>query len=78
MMTKIRNAGAVFLGRVFRSEPLGDYFAGPQTTCFRHNGTAQFFSPLNVDDFLKKTSIISYSRPALEKIHQDIESFAEE
>ena len=75
MMTKIRNAGAIFLG-VFSSEPLGDYFAGPNHV-LPTNGTARFFSPLNVDDFLKKTSIISYSRPALEKIHQDIECFAE-
>lgn len=75
MMTKIRNAGAVFLGE-YSSEPLGDYFAGPNHV-LPTNGTARFFSPLNVDDFLKKTSIISYSRPALEKIHQDIECFAE-
>lgn len=75
MMTKIRNAGALFLGE-YSSEPLGDYFAGPNHV-LPTNGTARFFSPLNVDDFLKKTSIISYSRPALEKIHQDIECFAE-
>lgn len=75
MMTKIRNAGAIFLGE-YSSEPLGDYFAGPNHV-LPTNGTARFFSPLNVDDFLKKTSIISYSRPALEKIHQDIERFAE-
>ena len=75
MMTKIRNAGAVFLGE-YSSEPLGDYFAGPNHV-LPTNGTARFFSPLNVDDFLKNTSIISYSRPALEKIHQDIECFAE-
>lgn len=75
MMTKIRNAGAVFLGE-YSSEPLGDYFAGPNHV-LPTNGTARFFSPLNVNDFLKKTSIISYSRPALEKIHQDIECFAE-
>ena len=75
MMTKIRNAGAIFLGE-YSSEPLGDYFAGPNHV-LPTNGTARFFSPLNVDDFLKKTSIISYSRPALEKIHQDIECFAE-
>ena len=75
MMTKIRNAGAIFLGE-YSSEPLGDYFAGPNHI-LPTNGTARFFSPLNVDDFLKKTSIISYSRPALEKIHQDIECFAE-
>lgn len=75
MMTKIRNAGAIFLGE-YSSEPLGDYFAGPNHV-LPTNGTARFFSPLNVDDFLKKTSIISYCRPALEKIHQDIECFAE-
>ena len=75
MMTKIRNAGAIFLGE-YSSEPLGDYFAGPNHV-LPTNGTARFFSPLNVDDFLKKTSIISYSRPALEKIHQDIECFSE-
>ena len=75
MMTKIRNAGAIFLGE-YSSEPLGDYFAGPNHV-LPTNGKARFFSPLNVDDFLKKTSIISYSRPALEKIHQDIECFAE-
>ena len=75
MMTKIRNAGAIFLGE-YSSEPLGDYFAGPNHV-LPTNGTARFFSPLNVDDFLKKTSIISYSRPALEKVHQDIECFAE-
>ena len=75
MMTKIRNAGAIFLGE-YSSEPLGDYFAGPNHV-LPTNGTARFFSPLNVDDFLKKTSIISYSRPALEKIHQDIECFGE-
>lgn len=75
MMTKIRNAGAIFLGE-YSSEPLGDYFAGPNHV-LPTNGTARFFSPLNVDDFLKRTSIISYSRPALEKIHQDIECFAE-
>lgn len=75
MMTKIRNAGAIFLGE-YSSEPSGDYFAGPNHV-LPTNGTARFFSPLNVDDFLKKTSIISYSRPALEKIHQDIECFAE-
>ena len=75
MMTKIRNAGAIFLGE-YSSEPLGDYFAGPNHV-LPTNGTARFFSPLNVDDFLKKTSIISYSRPAPEKIHQDIECFAE-
>ena len=75
MMTKIRNAGAIFLGE-YSSEPLGDYFAGPNHV-LPTNGTARFFSPLNVDDFLKKTSIISYSRAALEKIHQDIECFVE-
>lgn len=75
VMTKIRNAGAIFLGE-YASEPLGDYFAGPNHI-LPTNGTARFFSPLNVDDFLKKTSIISYSREALEKVHEEIAWFAE-
>ena len=74
-MTKIRNAGAIFMGE-YASEPLGDYFAGPNHI-LPTNGTAKFFSPVNVDDFIKKTSIISYSREALEKVHKDIELFAE-
>ena len=74
-MTRIKNAGAIFLGE-YSSEPLGDYFAGPNHV-LPTNGTAKFFSPLNVDDFMKKTSIISYSRQALEKVHGDIETFAE-
>ena len=75
VMTKIRNAGAIFLGE-YSSEPLGDYYAGPNHI-LPTNGTAKFFSPLNVDDFMKKTSIISYSKEALEKAHKDIELFAE-
>ncbi len=75
VMTHIRNAGAIFLGE-YASEPLGDYFAGANHI-LPTNGTAKFFSPLNVDDFMKKTSIISYSREALEAIHQDIIAFAE-
>lgn len=75
IMAKIQNAGAIFLG-AYSSEPLGDYFAGPNHI-LPTNGTAKFFSPLNVDDFMKKTSIISYSREALEKVHKDIEIFAE-
>ena len=75
VMTKIRNAGAIFLGE-YSSEPLGDYFAGPNHI-LPTNGTAKFFSPLNVDDFMKKTSSISYSREALGKVHRDIETFAE-
>lgn len=75
VMTKIRNAGAIFLGE-YSSEPLGDYFAGPNHV-LPTNGTAKFFSPLSVDDFIKKSSIISYSKDALEKIHTDIEKFAE-
>ena len=75
VMTKIRNAGAIFLGE-YSSEPLGDYFAGPNHI-LPTNGTAKFFSPLNVDDFMKKTSIISYSREALERVHKDIEAFTE-
>lgn len=73
-MTKIKNAGAIFLGE-YSSEPLGDYFAGPNHI-LPTNGTARFFSPLNVDDFMKKTSIISYSRDALLKVHEEIELFA--
>lgn len=74
VMTKIRNAGAIFIGE-YASEPLGDYFAGPNHI-LPTNGTAKFFSPLSVDDFIKKSSIISYSREALQKVHKDIESFA--
>lgn len=74
VMTKIENAGAIFLGE-YSSEPLGDYYAGPNHI-LPTNGTARFFSPLNVDDFMKKTSIISYSREALERAHEDIELFA--
>lgn len=75
LMTRIRNAGAIFLG-TYSSEPLGDYFAGPNHI-LPTNGTARFFSPLGVDQFIKRTSIISYSREALEKVHKDIELFAE-
>lgn len=74
-MTRIRNAGAIFLGE-YSSEPLGDYYAGPNHV-LPTNGTARFFSPLNVDDFTKKSSIISYSREALLAAHKDIELFAE-
>ena len=74
VMTKIKNAGAIFLGE-YSSEPLGDYFAGPNHV-LPTNGTAKFFSALSVDDFIKKSSIISYSRNALEAIHNDIETFA--
>lgn len=75
IMTRIRNAGAIFMGE-YASEPLGDYFAGPNHI-LPTNGTAKFFSPVNVDDFIKKTSIISYSKEALQKVHKDIELFAE-
>ena len=75
IMPKIRNAGALFLGE-YSSEPLGDYFAGPNHI-LPTNGTAKFFSPLNVDDFMKKTSIIAYSEEALRAVHKDIELFAE-
>lgn len=75
-MTRIRNAGAIFLGE-YSSEPLGDYYAGPNHI-LPTNGTARFFSPLNVDDFMKKTSIISYSRQELLRVHKDIELFAEQ
>jgi histidinol dehydrogenase len=74
VMTKIRNAGAIFIGE-YSSEPLGDYFAGPNHV-LPTNGTARFFSPLSVDDFIKKSSIIAYSREALECIHEEIEQFA--
>ena len=75
VMTKIRNAGAIFIGE-YSSEPLGDYFAGPNHV-LPTNGTAKFFSPLGVDDFIKKSSIIYYSREALKEIHKDVEAFAE-
>ena len=74
-MTKIRNAGAIFIGE-YSSEPLGDYFAGPNHV-LPTNGTAKSFSPLSVDDFIKKSSIISYSREALEPVYKDIVQFAE-
>lgn len=74
VMTRIRNAGAIFIGE-YSSEPLGDYMAGPNHT-LPTNGTAKFFSPLSVDDFIKKSSIISYTREALEGMHKDIETFA--
>jgi len=74
IMTKIKNAGAIFIGE-YSSEPLGDYFAGPNHV-LPTNGTAKFFSPLSVDDFIKKSSIISYSKEALEPIRQDIIQFA--
>lgn len=74
VMMKVRNAGAIFIGE-YSSEPLGDYFAGPNHI-LPTNGTAKFFSPLSVDDFVKKSSIIYYSRDALKKIHKDIEQFA--
>ena len=73
-MTRIRNAGAIFLGE-YSSEPLGDYFAGPNHI-LPTNGTARFFSALSVDDFIKKSSIISYSYEALKEVHEDIERFA--
>ncbi len=75
VMTRVRNAGAIFLG-AYSSEPLGDYFAGPNHV-LPTNGTAKFFSPLSVDDFMKKSSIIYYSKEALEPIHSDIIAFAE-
>lgn len=74
-MTKIKNAGAIFLGE-YSSEPLGDYFAGPNHV-LPTNGTAKFFSPLSVDDFIKKSSVISYSYDALRAVHEKIELFAE-
>lgn len=75
VMTKIQNAGAIFIGE-YSSEPLGDYFAGPNHV-LPTNGTAKFFSPLGVDDFIKKSSVIYYSKEALEPIHKDIIAFAE-
>ena len=74
-MMKVKNAGAIFIGE-YSSEPLGDYFAGPNHV-LPTNGTAKFFSPLSVDDFIKKSSIIGYSEEALRDIHKDIEAFAE-
>ena len=74
VMTKIQNAGAIFIGE-YSSEPLGDYFAGPNHI-LPTNGTAKFFGPLSVDDFVKKSSIIYYSREALEPISKDIMKFA--
>ncbi len=74
VMTRVRNAGAIFIGE-YSSEPLGDYFAGPNHV-LPTNGTAKFFSPLSVDDFIKKSSVIYYSKEALEPIHQDIIDFA--
>ena len=75
VMTKIKNAGAIFLGE-YSSEPLGDYFAGPNHV-LPTNGTAKFFSPLSVDDFIKKSSIISSSRDALHAVYKDIAQFAD-
>ena len=76
VMTKIRNAGAIFIGP-YSSEPLGDYFAGPNHI-LPTNGTARFFSPLNIDEFTKKTSIIAYSEAGLKSVHEKIEYFAEQ
>ena len=75
VMTKVRNAGAIFIGE-YSSEPLGDYFAGPNHV-LPTNGTARFFSALSVDDFIKKSSIISYSKEALQDVYKDIAQFAE-
>ena len=74
VMTRINNAGAIFIGQ-YSCEPLGDYFAGPNHV-LPTNGTAKFFSPLSVDDFVKKSSIIYYSKEALSQIHKDVEEFA--
>lgn len=75
VMTKIKNAGAIFIGE-YSCEPLGDYFAGPNHV-LPTNGTAKFFSPLSVDDFIKKSSVIYYSKSALERVHNDVIKFAE-
>ena len=74
IMTRVRNAGAIFLGP-YSSEPLGDYWAGPNHI-LPTNGTARFFSAVGVYDFIKKSSVISYSKEALEAAHEDIEFFA--
>lgn len=74
VMMKVRNAGAIFIGE-YSSEPLGDYFAGPNHV-LPTNGTAKFFSALSVDDFIKKSSIVYYSKSALQEIHKDIIQFA--
>ena len=76
VMTRVKNAGAIFIGQ-YSCEPLGDYFAGPNHV-LPTNGTAKFFSPLSVDDFIKKSSVIYYSREALEPVHKDIEFFAKQ
>ncbi|MBP5297857.1 MAG: histidinol dehydrogenase, partial [Lachnospiraceae bacterium] len=76
ILPRIKNAGAIFLGE-YSSEPLGDYFAGPNHI-LPTKGTAKFLSPLGVDDFIKKSSIISYSKEALEAVHEDIELFAKQ
>ncbi|GFO84098.1 histidinol dehydrogenase [Anaerostipes butyraticus] len=76
VMTRIKNAGAIFIG-AYSCEPLGDYFAGPNHV-LPTNGTAKFFSPLSVDDFIKKSSVVYYSREALEPVHKDIEFFAKQ
>lgn len=73
-MMKVKNAGAIFIGE-YSSEPLGDYFAGPNHV-LPTNGTAKFFSALSVDDFIKKSSIVYYSKSALRNIHKDIIQFA--
>lgn len=75
VMTKIRNAGAIFIGP-HSCEPLGDYFAGPNHI-LPTNGTAKFFSPLNIEEFTKKTSIIAYSEEGLRKDYKKIQYFAE-
>lgn len=74
VMAKIKNAGAIFLGN-YSPEPLGDYMAGPNHV-LPTNSTAKFFSPLSVDDFIKKSSIISFNEEALRELHEDIITFA--
>lgn len=75
LLGSIKNAGAIFLGN-YSSEPLGDYFAGPNHV-LPTSGTARFFSPLNVGDFVKKSSVISYTRQALQGVKDDVILFAE-
>lgn len=73
-LDQIQNAGSVFLGK-YTPEAVGDYFAGPNHT-LPTSGTARFSSPLSVDDFVKKTQFISYTKEALEKAKEDVARFA--
>ncbi len=75
LLPRIRNAGAIFLGH-YTPEPLGDYMAGPNHV-LPTGGTARFFSPLSIDDYIKKSSIISFSRDAMKALGEDVIKFAE-